>query len=169
MRKVIYGGAMSLDGYIAGPRGEYDWIVPDPEMDFAAMAARFDTYLIGRKTFEYGAWVRENTPPDAVFAAGSFAGTWIPVLAGRQILVAADRRPPPDWAARKHVERTLILSHDPARIRQAAARYGITHLALDKDTIDSYGEEQVLALDHVPVYERVFLSSAVRIYRIRPE
>jgi dihydrofolate reductase len=52
MRRVIYGGAMSLDGYIAGPNGEYDWIVMDPEIDFAGLAARFDTYLIGRKTFE---------------------------------------------------------------------------------------------------------------------
>jgi dihydrofolate reductase len=52
MRLVRYGGAMSLDGYIAGPNGEYDWIVIDPEMDFAAMSAEFDTYLIGRKTFE---------------------------------------------------------------------------------------------------------------------
>jgi dihydrofolate reductase len=52
MRKVIYGGAMSLDGYIAGPNGEYDWIVMDPDIDFAAAAGRFDTYLIGRKTYE---------------------------------------------------------------------------------------------------------------------
>src|ERR1051326_4074221 len=52
MRRVVYGGAMSLDGYIAGPDGEYDWIVMDPEMDFAAMNARFDTFLIGRKTFD---------------------------------------------------------------------------------------------------------------------
>ena len=52
MRRVIYGCAMSLDGYIAGPNGEYDWIVMDPEIDFAAMMSRFDTFLIGRKTYE---------------------------------------------------------------------------------------------------------------------
>jgi dihydrofolate reductase len=43
---------MSLDGYIAGPGGESDWIVPDPEVDFAALFARFDTWLMGRRTFE---------------------------------------------------------------------------------------------------------------------
>ncbi|MEZ5284871.1 MAG: dihydrofolate reductase family protein [Vicinamibacterales bacterium] len=52
MRKVIYGGAMSLDGYIAGPNGEFDWIVMDRDIDFAGMMARFDTFLIGRRTFD---------------------------------------------------------------------------------------------------------------------
>ena len=52
MRVVRFGGAISLDGYIAGPQGEYDWIVIDPEVDFAAMMSRYDTFLIGRKTFE---------------------------------------------------------------------------------------------------------------------
>ena len=52
MRLVRYGVAMSLDGYIAGPNGEFDWIVMDPDIDFAAMSARFDTYLIGRKSYE---------------------------------------------------------------------------------------------------------------------
>jgi len=43
---------MSLDGYIAGPNGEADWIVADPEVDFAALWAQFDTGLMGRRTYE---------------------------------------------------------------------------------------------------------------------
>ena len=40
MRQLRYSVASSLDGYIAGPHGEFDWIVIDPEIDFAAMYAR---------------------------------------------------------------------------------------------------------------------------------
>lgn len=52
MRRLRYGVAMSLDGFIAGPNGEYDWIVHDPAIDFAAMFARYDTFLMGRLTYE---------------------------------------------------------------------------------------------------------------------
>jgi dihydrofolate reductase len=44
--------AVSLDGYIAGPQGEADWIVADAEIDFAALFAQFDTFLMGRRTYE---------------------------------------------------------------------------------------------------------------------
>jgi len=52
MRRLRYGVAMSLDGFIAGPNGEYDWIESDPAIDFAAMFAQFDTLLMGRRTFD---------------------------------------------------------------------------------------------------------------------
>lgn len=52
MRRIRYQVACSLDGYIAGPDGEYDWIVMDPEIDFDALFEQFDTLLMGRKTFE---------------------------------------------------------------------------------------------------------------------
>lgn len=52
MRTIRYGVAASLDGYIAGPRGEYDWIPMDPDIDFAALMGRFDTFLMGRKSYE---------------------------------------------------------------------------------------------------------------------
>jgi dihydrofolate reductase len=51
-RRVRYGVAVSLDGFIAGPNGEYDWIVMDPSIDFAAMYRDFDTAVMGRKTYD---------------------------------------------------------------------------------------------------------------------
>lgn len=58
MRKIRYAVAMSLDGHIAGPNGEYDWIDPDPEVDFAAIWSQFDTLLIGRRTYELAVQTR---------------------------------------------------------------------------------------------------------------
>jgi dihydrofolate reductase len=51
MRRLRYQVATSLDGYIAGPDGEFDWIVMDPDIDFAGLFAQFDTVVMGRKTF----------------------------------------------------------------------------------------------------------------------
>jgi dihydrofolate reductase len=52
MRRVLYRVAASLDGFIAGPNGEIDWIVADPAVDFASLYARVDTVLLGRRTYE---------------------------------------------------------------------------------------------------------------------
>src|SRR5437899_8044116 len=51
-RRLRYHVAVSLDGFIAGPNGEYDWIVMDPSIDFAALFKQFDTAVMGRKTYE---------------------------------------------------------------------------------------------------------------------
>jgi dihydrofolate reductase len=56
MRKVTYGGAVSLDGFLAGPGGALDWLRWSE--DSAKLAAEtfrgVDTILMGRKTFEAG-------------------------------------------------------------------------------------------------------------------
>ena len=52
MSKIRYVVAMSLDGYIAGPKGEADWIVMDPDVNFAEMWSQFDTLIMGRKTYD---------------------------------------------------------------------------------------------------------------------
>ena len=52
MRRIRYQVACSLDGYIAGPNGEYDWIPVDPDIDFQALYDQFDTLVMGRRTFE---------------------------------------------------------------------------------------------------------------------
>lgn len=51
-RRLRYQVAVSLDGFIAGQNGEYDWIVMDPSIDFAALYKEFDTAVMGRKTYE---------------------------------------------------------------------------------------------------------------------
>ena len=52
MKRICYAVAMSLDGYIAGPNGEADWIPMDPDVDFAEVWSHFDILLMGRRTYE---------------------------------------------------------------------------------------------------------------------
>lgn len=52
MRRLRYQVACSLDGYIAGPAGEFDWIPEEPTFDFDALYSQFDTLLMGRLTYE---------------------------------------------------------------------------------------------------------------------
>jgi dihydrofolate reductase len=68
-RRVRYGVAVSLDGFIAGPGGEADWIIMDPEIDFEALYSQFDTMVMGRRTFEVvkGAGGGGSTPGMQVY------------------------------------------------------------------------------------------------------
>lgn len=52
MRRVRYSVAASLDGYIASPDGGFDWIIMDPEIDFAAMYEGVGALLMGRASYE---------------------------------------------------------------------------------------------------------------------
>jgi dihydrofolate reductase len=52
MRKIVAGFAMSLDGYIEGAHGEYDWIIMDKDFDFAGHMKRFDTFFFGKKSYD---------------------------------------------------------------------------------------------------------------------
>jgi dihydrofolate reductase len=51
-RKVRYQVAASLDGFITDTKGGADWIVMDRDIDFDAHFAQFDTFLMGRRTYE---------------------------------------------------------------------------------------------------------------------
>ncbi|MGH9948815.1 MAG: dihydrofolate reductase family protein [Pyrinomonadaceae bacterium] len=54
MRKVIFGGASSLDNYIARENGEFDWIMFGEEVAelMKDMWSQFDCMVMGRKTYE---------------------------------------------------------------------------------------------------------------------
>ncbi|KAH6714871.1 bifunctional deaminase-reductase domain-containing protein [Leptodontidium sp. MPI-SDFR-AT-0119] len=52
MPRLRYNAATTLDGFIASPDGSTDWIIEDPAVNFNALYAEFDTFLMGRKTYE---------------------------------------------------------------------------------------------------------------------
>ena len=64
MRKVVYGGACSLDGYLARPDGAVDWLIFDDEVaDLLKDGwSRFDTMLMGRMTYEVAMANAQDAP-----------------------------------------------------------------------------------------------------------
>ncbi|MGZ0152761.1 dihydrofolate reductase family protein [Kribbella sp. WER1] len=54
MRKIMYYVHQSLDGFIAGPNGEFDWAELGPELGAYSMALteRADLFLYGRNVWE---------------------------------------------------------------------------------------------------------------------
>jgi dihydrofolate reductase len=52
MRKVILSVAVSLDGFIEGPNGEYDWCFTDQDYGFTDFFNRVDAIFMGRKSYE---------------------------------------------------------------------------------------------------------------------
>ena len=52
MRPVVYFIAISLDGSIAGPAGEIDWLFNDQDYGYTQFVAGVDTVVMGWKTYD---------------------------------------------------------------------------------------------------------------------
>jgi dihydrofolate reductase len=52
MRKVILQLAVSLDGFIEGPHGEYDWCFTDQDYGMTDFIKQIDAIFMGRKSYE---------------------------------------------------------------------------------------------------------------------
>lgn len=65
MRKIILNLAVSLDGFIAGPNGEYDWCFADADYGMTNFLASIDATVMGGKSYrlllQYGAPYPEYT------------------------------------------------------------------------------------------------------------
>jgi dihydrofolate reductase len=68
MRKVTYGGAVSLDFYLAGPGEEIDWLrySDDTARIIKESFRGVDTMLMGRKTFEFAQRMGGGPPMKSV-------------------------------------------------------------------------------------------------------
>jgi dihydrofolate reductase len=80
MRKVIYAYLVSVDGYVAGPDGSFDWGEPDPEVHqaFNDMERTLDTHLYGRNVWEVMTpyWPEAVDDPDAPPVERDYADAW---------------------------------------------------------------------------------------------
>jgi dihydrofolate reductase len=80
MRPLIYSMGVSLDGYIAGPRGEGGWAAPDAELHrfHNEQARELDLHLLGRRLYEVMAYweTADERNPSAPEHELEFARIW---------------------------------------------------------------------------------------------
>jgi dihydrofolate reductase len=82
VRSVTYSMGVSLDGYIVGPDGRFDWTAPDKEVfRFWIDEIRgVDVHLLGRRLYETMLyWETAEEDPSLGDAEREWAGLWNPL------------------------------------------------------------------------------------------
>lgn len=100
MRKIILNLTMSLDGYIEGPQGEYDWCFTDQDYGMTEFLQRTDAIFFGRRSYD----LIQVTDPD------SFADKTRYVFSNKLKNVA------PGWI--------LVQGDIPARVKEIRSQAG---------------------------------------------
>ena len=86
MRKVILAVAVSLDGFIEGPNGEYDWCFIDQDYNLNDFFKRLDTIFVGRKTYEMSSEMEGGPPGFPKFKEYIFSTTLDKVKEGATLI-----------------------------------------------------------------------------------
>jgi hypothetical protein len=81
-------------------------------------------------------WIRENTPPTAVFLASPDYAPFVAVLGGRRVLRAPTLAPAADEIRRQRMEDKVLAGRDPSRL---ADLYGLTHVFIAPGDFFAYG------------------------------
>jgi dihydrofolate reductase len=80
MRKVIYSMSVSLDGFVATPNREIDWVIVDEELHtfFNAQAREMGAFLFGRRMYELMVdfWPTEEAESSKVDYIVEYAHIW---------------------------------------------------------------------------------------------
>src|SRR5439155_13471606 len=82
MRSVTYSMGMSLDGYIVGPDGTFDWTPPDPEVFrfWIDEIREVGVHLLGRRLYETMLyWETADQDPSLDDAELEWAALWKPL------------------------------------------------------------------------------------------
>ncbi|PDP87079.1 deaminase [Glycomyces fuscus] len=79
MRSVTYSMAVSLDGYVVGPDGSFDWTAPDEEVFRLATdeVREVGVHLLGRRLYETMLyWETADQNPSLDYSTLEFAAIW---------------------------------------------------------------------------------------------
>ncbi|MGB3442645.1 MAG: dihydrofolate reductase family protein [Actinophytocola sp.] len=140
MRKVVYWVHTSVDGFIAGPNGEFDWPAMGPELSAYsdAMNERVDTFLYGRIVWELmaGYWPTADQISDHPHDL-SFAKVWreMPKVVFSRTLTA------PGWGARVAADvetEVRALKAQPGKDLLLTGGAGLAATLAGLDLIDEY-------------------------------
>ncbi|MDC0744705.1 dihydrofolate reductase family protein [Polyangium sp. rjm3] len=79
MRSVTYSMAVSLDGYVVGPDGSFNWMAPDEEVFHLATdeVRKVGVHLLGRRLYEaMRYWETVDQSPSLDDSTLEFATIW---------------------------------------------------------------------------------------------
>jgi dihydrofolate reductase len=114
MRKVILQMMMTLDGFVAGPNGELDWIDNDPVMGQAhfALAMSADAAIIGHTVYQDMAqfWPQTAADPDAPNNEAEFGR----LMNGMHKIVVSSKAEDLTWANSE----PLLVTNEDELVRQ---------------------------------------------------
>jgi dihydrofolate reductase len=139
MRKIIYWVHTSLDGFIAGPNGEFDWPAMTPELSeySNAMNERVDTFLYGRVVWELMAsyWPTAGQISDDPHDV-RFAEVWrekAKVVVSRTLTEVG-------WGARlvADIEEVRALKEQPGKGMLLTGGGGVAAALAERGLIDEY-------------------------------
>ena len=88
MRKIILNLALSLDGYIEGPNGEYDWCFADQDYGMTEFLGSTDAIFLGRKSYEM--LMRDSPEVFSAIKMYVFSNTLKHVNGNAEIITEAD-------------------------------------------------------------------------------
>ena len=120
MRKIITTTWITLDGFIAGPNEEMDWVIVDEEMGIYEddLVSAADTLLLGRVTYQSfaGSWPHVPDNPNASEGEKAYARK----LNAMRKIVFSKTLPTVEWNNSSLVKE--VLPEDITKLKQEPGR-----------------------------------------------
>ncbi|WP_028660072.1 dihydrofolate reductase family protein [Nocardioides insulae] len=141
MRKVTYSMGVSLDGYIVGPDGTFDWTDPDEEVFgvFTDELRGVGVHLMGRRLYETMLyWETHEQEPDTDYSTREWATLWkaLPKVVFSRTLSAVEGRT--RLATGSPAEEIERLRAEPGEGEIAIGGAGLADQVAEAGLIDEY-------------------------------